>query len=103
MSPYVQDIQDRLDFIEFKQNILFHKLPNHKADVFTKINIEEFLQIRELTINFEKDIIRNKNKTKKDYEKELFEICPKIKPFPSSSKLVAKSIMNEENFKILFK
>lgn len=102
MSPYVRDIQDRLDFIEFKQNILFHKLPNHKADVFTKINIEEFLKMRELTIIFEKDIIRNKNKTKEDYEKELFEICEKIKPFPSSAKLVAKSLMNEKNYLILF-
>ena len=53
MSSYIRVIYDRLDFIEFKQNLILLKQPQHKASVFYKLTLDDFLKIRDLTLNFE--------------------------------------------------
>ena len=57
MSSYIRVIYDRLDFIEFKQNLILLKQPQHKASVFYKPTLDDFLKKMDLTNNFE-----NKNK-----------------------------------------
>ncbi len=49
MSSYIQIIYDKIAFLEFKQNILFLKQPQHKASIFAELTLDIFLQIRELT------------------------------------------------------
>ena len=38
----------------------------------------------------------------KDYEKELFKVWSPIKAYPSSSTLVAKALMKDDAFNLLF-
>lgn len=102
MSSYIRIIYDRLDFIEFKQNLILLKQPQHKASVFYKITLDNFLKIRDFTFEFESQIQSGIKLTISDYETKLFEICPLIKSYPSSSTLIAKVLMSEDIFSSLF-
>ena len=53
MSSYIRIIYDRLDFIEFKQNLILLKQPQHKASVFFNLTLDDFLKIRDFTFEFE--------------------------------------------------
>ena len=103
MSSYVSLIYDRIDFLEFKQNILFLKQPQHSASIFYDLTLDDFLKIRDFTSLVEQKIDDGEKYTANDYEKGLFEIWAPIKNYPSSSTLVAKSLMSEDKFNSLFK
>ncbi|HJG97080.1 MAG TPA: hypothetical protein K8V90_08280 [Romboutsia timonensis] len=102
MSSYIRIIYDRLDFIEFKQNLILLKQPQHKASVFYKLTLDDFIKIRDLTFEFESQIKSGITSSISDYESKLFEICPLIKSYPSSSTLIAKVLMSEDIFTTLF-
>lgn len=102
MSSYVKEISDRLDFIEFKQNILLLKQPQHKASIFYDLTLDDFLKIKSLTAKVSDIMTRGEKYTIYDFEKELFVIWPPIKSYPSSSTLVAKALMDTEYFDQLF-
>ena len=101
MSSYIRIIYDRLDFIEFKQNLILLKQPQHKASVFYKLTLDDFIKIRDLTFEFESQIKSGITSSISDYESKLFEICPLIKSYPSST-LIAKVLMSEDIFTTLF-
>lgn len=101
-GSYIQQLRDRIDFIEFKQNILFLKPPHLKASVFAQLSLDEFIKIRELTYMYSYRIENNERLTISDYEKELLKICSPLRSYPSYSTLIAKAIMNEDTFNKLF-
>lgn len=101
-GPYIQELKDRIDFIEFKQNILFLKPPQHKAQAFAQLSLDEFLKIRELTNKFSSRIEKNERLSISDYEKELMTICFTLRSYPSYSSLIAKALMKEDIFNKLF-
>lgn len=103
MSSYVKIIYDKIDFLEFKQDILFLKQPQHKASIFQKLTLDDFLKIRDFTISVEGKIISGEQYDINKYERELFEIWPLVRSLPSSSELIAKALMHEDNFNSLFK
>ena len=74
LSSYVKIIYDRLEFIEFKQNILLLKQPQHKASVFAQITLDEFLKIRDYTQEIGLKIKLGEVLIISDYEKNLYEI-----------------------------
>lgn len=102
MSSYIRIIYDRLDFIEFKQNLILLKQHQHKASVFFNLTLDDFLKIRDFTFEFESSIKSGVRYSISDYENKLFEIWPLIKSYPSSSTLVAKILMSEDVFNSLF-
>ena len=102
MSSYVRIIYDRLDFIEFKQNILLLKQPQHKASMFAELTLDDFLKIRDYTQEVENNICSGEDYTIEKYEKKLFEICPLLKTYTSSSTLVAKALLKKDIFDSLF-
>lgn len=102
MSEYIQLIYDRIEFLEFKQDILFLKQPQHKASEFYDLTFNNFLDMKNFTKSFEERIYNGEILSIDNYEKELFDICPSIKPYPSSSILIAKALMNENTFNSLF-
>lgn len=102
MSSYVKEISDRLDFIEFKQNILLLKQPQHKASIFYDLTLDDFLKIKNLAAKVSDIMTRGEKYTIYDFEKELFVIWPPIKSYPSSSTLVAKALMDTQYFDQLF-
>lgn len=102
MSSYVKIIYDRLDFIEFKQNILLLKQPQHKASMFAELTLDDFLKIRDYTLEVESSIYSGEIYTIEQYEKKLFEICPILKTYTSSSTLVAKALLKQDIFNTLF-
>lgn len=103
MSAYVRLIYDRLDFLEFKQNILLLKQPQHKASIFCELSLDDFLKIRDLANDISQKIIDGSVFNIEDFENELFKVWPPIKSLPSASSLVAKSLMNKEVYESLFK
>ncbi len=102
-TSFTRLIYDKIEFIEFRQNILFLKQPQHKASIFFELHLDDFLRIRDFTENFSKRVVLGNEKlTIYDYEKELFNIWTPIKSYPSSSTLVAKALMSEDVFNQLF-
>jgi hypothetical protein len=102
MSAYLRLIYDRMEFLEFKQSILYLKQPQHKATIFNELSLESFLEIRDMTKDFSQNIENGQIFNIKDYEAKLFEIWPQIKSYPSSSNLVAKALMKNEIYTSLF-
>ena len=102
MSSYVKEISDRLDFIEFKQNILLLKQPQHKASIFYDLTLDDFLKMKSLAAKVSDIMTRGEKYPIYDFEKELFVIWPPIKSYPSSSTLVAKALMDTQYFDQLF-
>lgn len=99
---YIQAISNRFDFIEFKQKVLFFKQPNHKAIEFANLSLEEFNLIKNFVCDFEKSMLCNQPANLKDFESNLFEVCPSIKTYPSAANLVARILMSKDNYDILF-
>ena len=87
-SPYMKLICDKMDFIEFKQNILLLKQPQHRASIFYDLKLDDFIRIRDFTESFSSRVLNNEKLTILDYEKELFKVWSPIKAYPSSSTLV---------------
>ena len=96
-------IYDKIDFLEFKQNIILLKQPQHKASVFYDLSLEDFLRIRDFTKEIEEKISTGNKITIDDYERGLFELWSPTRSYPVSSTLIAKILMSEENYNSLFK
>ena len=47
MDDNNNNLLDRLDFLEFKQNLIFLKPPQHSAQIFYELSLEDFLNIRD--------------------------------------------------------
>ncbi len=92
----------RLEFIEFKQQVLLLKQPNHKVNVFANLSLDQFLDIKEYVKNFQSKMSEGKASYLKDFELGLYKVCPLIKTYPGSSILIAKILMNLENYDLLF-
>lgn len=95
-------LNDRIDFIEFKQKILFFKQPNHKATEFANLSLSQFLLIRNFVNDFESSISTTNYGNLKDFELKLFNICSELKSYPNASSLVAKTLMSKYTYDILF-
>ncbi len=103
MNSYIRIIYDKLEFIEFKQNILLLKQPQKKASIFTELTLDKFGEIRDFTNSFQDRVFRGEKSTISEYELELYKIWPPLKSYPGSSTLVAKALINGENFNLVFK
>lgn len=103
MSSYIRIIYDKMEFLEFKQNILLLKQPQHKASVFYNLSLEDFMKIRDFTNEIEEKISAGEEITIDDYEKGLFNLWSPTRSYPTSSTLIAKILMSEENYNSLFK
>lgn len=96
------DLTLRLDFIEFKQQILLLKHPSHKATVFAELSLYDFLSIKEYVTNFEYFLDNGYKFDFKNFESDLYELNPQLKNYPESSVLISKALMSLSNFNKLF-
>lgn len=85
-------LADRIDYLEFRQNIFILKQPCHKATVFFDLNIDIYLEIKQKTNEFAEKIRCGKILKLCDYEKLIIDIWPNISSYPSAYSLIAKSI-----------
>lgn len=95
------DILNRIDYLEFRQNLLILKEPCHKASIFFDLNIDIYLEMREFSNEFCKRITNGEKLTLHDYEKSIINIWPSIKTYPSSYSLIAKSLLDKNSFNLL--
>ena len=98
MSSYVQHFNDRLDFIEFKQNILLLKNPQHKASIFIQLNLDEFIKVRNLVNNYSVHFYRGNFNSLSNFESELYDLLPSLKSYPDSSVLILKALLGSDLF-----
>lgn len=92
---------DRLDFIEFKQNILFLKPPQHRTQLFYELSIEDFFKIKNYTNDYCDKIRNNEDVSLNDFSKGLSEIWESAKSYPLSASLVAQSLMDKNVYEKL--
>ena len=82
---------DRLDYLEFRQNLLILKQPCHKATVFFDLTIDIYLKMKEKSEEFSENVKNGKNLKLLDYEKMIIN-------YPSSCSLIAKSLLDKDVF-----
>ncbi|MDU3802686.1 hypothetical protein [Paraclostridium bifermentans] len=97
-----KELLSRVEFIEFKQQVLLLKHPSHKATVFAELTLYEFLSIRNYVENFEYYLENGHKFDFKSFESGLYDLIPKLKAYPESSVLISKILMNISNFNKLF-
>ena len=93
MNEKNNNLVDRLDFMEFKQNILFLKPPQHSTQLFYELTLEDFLKIRDFTKEYSLKIQRGEFVSLSNFEKGLTDIWQPTKSYPLSASLIAKILM----------
>ena len=84
-----KNLFDQLDFLEFRQNIIFLKPPQHSTQLFYELTLEDYLRIRDFTKSYIIKIENKENTSLNDFEKKLISIvstfinfkCLTSKPF----------------------
>lgn len=94
---------DRIDYLEFRQNVLLLKQPSHKASIFFDLDISTFLKIREFSRDFSRKVTDGEKLTLINYEKSLINIWAPISTYPSSYLLIAKSLLDRDVYELLVK
>ncbi len=92
------NVSDRLDYLEFRQNILILKQPCHKAIVFFDLTIDIYLEMKEKSNEFSQKIRVGQKLNLSDYEKLIISIWPNISNYPSACSLIAKSLLDKDLF-----
>ena len=95
MDEINKNLLDRLDFIEFKQNIIFLKPPQHSTQLFYDLTLEDFLKIRDFTKEYSLTIESDKLASLSDFEKKLINIWQPAKSYPLSASLIARVLMGK--------
>lgn len=93
MDENNKNLVDRLDFIEFRQNIIFLKPPQHSTQLFYDLTLEDFLKIRDFTKEYSLKIKSNEFISLSDFEKKLIDIWQPAKSYPLSASLIAQVLM----------
>ena len=91
-----KNLFDQLDFLEFRQNIIFLKPPQHSTQLFYELTLEDYLRIRDFTKSYIIKIENKENTSLNDFEKKLIDICPPAKSYPLSASLIAKILMGND-------
>lgn len=103
MDENNKNLINRLDFIEFKQNIIFLKPPQHSAQLFYDLTLEDFLKIRDFTKEYSLKIENDELVSLNDFEKKLIEIWYPAKSYPLSSSLIARILLGNNLYdKLIF-
>lgn len=92
---------DRLDFLEFKQNIIILKPPHHSTQLFYDLTLKDFLKIKDLVDEFSTKINNNESLSLNIFEKRLVEIWQPAKSYPLSATLIAKALMKKDLYEKL--
>lgn len=95
MDENNKNLVNRLDFIEFKQNIIFLKPPQHSTQLFYDLTLEDFLKIRDFTKEYSLTIENDKLASLSDFEKKLINIWQPAKSYPLSASLIARVLMGK--------
>lgn len=103
MDENNKNVINRLDFIEFKQNIIFLKPPQHSTQLFYDLTLEDFLKIRDFTKEYSLKIESNEPTSLSDFERKLIDIWPPAKSYPLSASLIARVLMGKNLYsKLIF-
>lgn len=95
MEENNKNLVNRLDFIEFKQNIIFLKPPQHSTQLFYDLTLEDFLKIRDFTKEYSLIIENGKLASLNDFEKKLIDIWQPAKSYPLSASLIARVLLGK--------
>ena len=95
MDENNKNLVNRLDFIEFKQNIIFLKPPQHSTQLFYDLTLEDFLKIRDFTKEYSLIVESDELASLSDFEKKLINIWQPAKSYPLSASLIARVLMGK--------
>lgn len=84
-----------LTFLEFKQNILFLKPPEHKVEIFCSMTLDDFKRIKQFVDEYSFKIKNSQNFSLYNFSQQLSSIWEPAKLYPIASNLIAKLLMDE--------
>lgn len=94
-------LANRLDLLEFKQNIIILKPPHHSTQLFYNLTLEDFLKIRDFVNEFSIKMKNDESLSLDIFEKRLVEIWQPVKSYPLSATLIAKALMEKDSYEKL--
>lgn len=101
MDENNKNLVDRLDFIEFKQNIIFLKPPQHSTQLFYDLTLEDFLKIRDFTNKYSLKIENGELTSLSEFEKKLTDIWQPARSYTLSASLIARVLMGKNLYDML--
>lgn len=96
MEKLLKEIIYRLDYLEFRQNLLILKEPCHKISLFFDLDINTYINMKVFSNEFSQKVKNGHPLNIQDYEKSLIKIWPEITTYPSSYIIIAKSLLPKE-------
>lgn len=103
MENTTYNILNRLNYLEFRQNLLILKQPCHKVSIFFDLNIDIFTKMKDFSNDFSEKVRNGENLTLRDYEKSLVNIWPPLSSYPSSYSLIAQTLLDKKIFELIMK
>lgn len=96
LEKLLKEIIYRLDYLEFRQNLLILKEPCHKISLFFDLDINTYINMKVFSNEFSQKVKNGHPLNIQDYEKSLIKIWPEITTYPSSYIIIAKSLLPKE-------
>lgn len=94
-------LSDRINYLEFRQNLLILKQPCHKATILFDLNMDIYFKIKQKTDEFCEEVKNGKSLKLSDYEKLIFYVWPNISNYPSACALIAKALITKDLFDLI--
>lgn len=101
MENNLYSLSDRIDYLEFRQNIFILKQPCHKATVFFDLDMDIYLKIKQKTNEFAEKLKCGEALKLCDYEKLIISVWPNISNYPSACPLIAKVLLDKDLFNLI--
>ena len=89
-------ILDRLDYLEFRQSILFLKPPQHRIQLFCDLTFEDFLEIRNYVDKYDLKIKNGELFSLNDFSKGIAKIWEPANYYPLSASLIGESLLDKD-------
>ncbi|MFS1514777.1 DUF1878 domain-containing protein [Chengkuizengella sp. SCS-71B] len=98
----IKNIEERLDFIEFRQQLLFYNSPSNRLFFQFEITRKQNGKIMELMDKCRDMIQQGKDVTSSNFEMRMEEICPQLKRNYHFSEHITQAFHEEGRWREVF-
>lgn len=96
LEKILRDILYKIEYLEFRQNLLILKEPCHKISILFELDLYTYINMKTFSYEFCEKLKEGQNLTIQDYEKTLSDIWPSVSTYPSAYILIAKCLLPKE-------
>lgn len=102
MSRNFKTLEERMDYMEFRQQLLFYNTEVNRLLFEYEISSEEYQRIMDVMDELRKDIGNKKKVLRGDYENKIYEIIPNHNGDYHMCEYLARAFMDEGRWEEVF-